>query len=94
MIFLFYLRGGIKTAITAISSVLQESVLLCSAVRFPAKVRVDWKQEQFTLCTWLSETFRPNIVRSGEGFALGVTANSDAINDPLQISASYNCGTN
>lgn len=45
------LRGGIITAIVAISLVLQESVSLKSAVRlFPVMVRVDWKQEQFILC--------------------------------------------
>ena len=43
------LRGGITTVIEAILLVLQESVLLYKAVRFPVTTRIDWKQEQFPL---------------------------------------------
>ena len=47
--FALNLRGGITTAIEAILLVLQESVLLNKAVKFPVMIRVDWKQEQFSL---------------------------------------------
>lgn len=43
------LQGGITTVIEAILLVLQESVLLYKAVRFPVMIRIDWKQEQFPL---------------------------------------------